>query len=140
MNESIIGYVVVDKETKKLDWDGELHPLRVDAIESMTGPHQMWCKSLEDETEDRAYWGSAYDICAVLAPPPMITTHGGTLSNLTVGQEVQLVARHKMGKSIPITATARKVFDRVLPELSPEDWFVYGDGWTLHDPETKLTK
>jgi hypothetical protein len=71
MNEKIIGYVVVDKETQKLDWDGEMHPLRVDAIESLTGPRQMWCKNLEDETEDRTYWGKAYIICPVLASDPV---------------------------------------------------------------------
>jgi hypothetical protein len=68
MSEKIIGYVVVDKETKKLDWDGEMHPLRVDALESMTGPYQAYCKNIEDETEDRTYWGKVYDICPVYSP------------------------------------------------------------------------
>ncbi len=70
MSTKIIGYVVVDKVTKKLDWDGELHPLRVDALESMTGPYQAYCKNMEDETEDRTYWGKVYDICPVYAPKP----------------------------------------------------------------------
>jgi hypothetical protein len=65
MNEKIIGYVVVDRETKLIDWDMEVHPLRVNAIESLTGPYQMWCKSLEEETDDRTYWGKAYMICKV---------------------------------------------------------------------------
>lgn len=68
MSEDIIGYVIVDKVTKKLDWDGELHSLRVDALESMTGPRQAFCKNLEDETDDRTYWGKVYDICPVYAP------------------------------------------------------------------------
>jgi hypothetical protein len=55
------------------------------------------------------------------------------MGQLVPGQKVQLVARHKFGKEIPITATARKVFDRVAPELSVEDWFVYGEGWTLYE-------
>jgi hypothetical protein len=62
-----IGYVVVDVVSKALDWDGEMHPSEEAAIESLTGPHQMWCKSAEEETEDRTFWGSAYMICAVEA-------------------------------------------------------------------------
>lgn len=62
-----IGYIVVDNVTKALDWDGELHPTEEDAIESLTGPHQMWCKSIEEETEERTFWGTSYMICPVEA-------------------------------------------------------------------------
>lgn len=55
------------------------------------------------------------------------------MSTLKKGQKVYLVAKHKFGKEIPITAVAKELFDRVVPELSEEDWFVYDSGWTLHD-------
>ena len=64
-----LGFVVVDKVSLALDWDGEMHSSREGAIESLTGPHQMWCKYINDETDDKTYWGRAYMICPVLKEP-----------------------------------------------------------------------
>lgn len=64
--QKTIGYVVVGRKSKQIDWDLEMHPLRVDAINSLTGPYQKWCRSVEEETEDRTYWGKVYMICPVL--------------------------------------------------------------------------
>jgi hypothetical protein len=65
MKPRTIGYVVVDVQTKKLDWDGDLHPSKDAAVASLTGAGQMWCKSVEEEDDERTYWGSAYMICPV---------------------------------------------------------------------------
>jgi len=63
-----LGFVIVDRYTRKLNWDGELHPTETAAIESLTGPRQMWCKSLAEESEDKTYFGKLYEICPVYAP------------------------------------------------------------------------
>lgn len=61
----VIGYVVVDIKTRSLDWDGELHPTEEAAIESLTG-HTWWCKSLEEETDERTFYGTVYEILPVV--------------------------------------------------------------------------
>lgn len=56
-----IGWVVVDRDTKKLDWDGELHPTADSARDSLTG-NARW------QDED---WQPfvLYDICPVYPDP-----------------------------------------------------------------------
>lgn len=61
----LVGFVIVDIKTRKLDWDGELHPTREAAIESLTGPHQMWCSTPEESSEERTYYGDVYEILPV---------------------------------------------------------------------------
>lgn len=62
---SMIGYVIVDAETNAIDWDAELHPTRDAAIASLTGPRHMYCKSVDEETDEKTYWGRHYAICTV---------------------------------------------------------------------------
>lgn len=64
-----IGFVIVDRYTNKIDWDGELHPTVEAAIDSLTGPRQMWCKTPEEENEDKTYWATAYMLCRVVKEP-----------------------------------------------------------------------
>jgi hypothetical protein len=56
-----IGWVIVDRETKKLDWDGELWPTESEARKSLT----------EDVFYNDDSWQpfEIYDICPVLADP-----------------------------------------------------------------------
>lgn len=65
-----LGFIVVDAETKQIDWDGDLHPSREAAIESMTGPRHMYCKSVDEENDDKTYWGRHYLIAPVEMPDP----------------------------------------------------------------------
>ncbi|WP_457948274.1 hypothetical protein ACTAQI_20200 [Pseudarthrobacter sp. alpha12b] len=68
MNQELqapIGYVVVDRVTKEIDWDCELHTSIDQAIRSLTAPQQMYCKTFEEETEDKTYWAKHYMICPV---------------------------------------------------------------------------
>lgn len=59
------GFVVVDIKTRKMDWDGELHLTREAALESLTGPRQMWCRTPEEATDERTYYGDVYEILTV---------------------------------------------------------------------------
>lgn len=61
------GFVIVDIKTRQLDWDGELHPTREAAIESLTGKYQWHCRTPEEATEDRTYYGNYYEILPVTA-------------------------------------------------------------------------
>lgn len=36
-----------------------------------------------------------------------------------------------------MAATAKEVFDRVVPEIRPDDWFVFSDGWTVHPKDAE---
>lgn len=60
------GFVIVDIKTREIDWDCELHPTREAAFESLTGPCQSYCRTPEEETEERTYWGKHYEILAVM--------------------------------------------------------------------------
>ena len=62
--ESTVGFVIVDIKTRKLDWDGEMHPTREVAIESLTG-HTWWCRTPEEATDERTYYGDVYEILPV---------------------------------------------------------------------------
>ena len=63
------GYIIVDKKTNAIDWDGELHPSIESAIESMTGPHQSMCRTAEEEddaaNDGRTAWWRIYSIHTV---------------------------------------------------------------------------
>ena len=63
-----VRFVIVDKITGALDWDGDLHPSREAAIASMCGRHSMYVATPED-VDDRdaisVYWADDYDICEV---------------------------------------------------------------------------
>ncbi|UKA69563.1 hypothetical protein [Arthrobacter sp. FW306-06-A] len=56
------GYVIADKKTGAIDWDGEVHPTVEAAIESMCGPFQSFSREKDDPDKD--YWGDVYDILA----------------------------------------------------------------------------
>lgn len=60
-----IGYIIVDRETKEIDWDCELHQSIQQAIRSLTAPQQMYCKTEEEENEDKTHWAKHYMICPV---------------------------------------------------------------------------
>jgi hypothetical protein len=64
---SIIGYVIVDRETHAIDWDGDLHATRESAIQSMTGPHHGFVRTADEEDEDHQVWWNAYWILPVMA-------------------------------------------------------------------------
>jgi len=82
-----IGYVVVDSQTNAIDWDGDMHPTREAAIDSLTGPHHMWCKSVEAEDDDHTYWGKAYTIGVVYGQDVPL--------DITVASNEQLLALPK---------------------------------------------
>ncbi|MGO4297114.1 hypothetical protein [Glutamicibacter sp. MCAF14] len=67
------GYIIVDKKTNAIDWDGELHTSIESAIESMTGPHQSMCRTAEEEddaaNDGRTAWWRFYSIHAVTDGP-----------------------------------------------------------------------
>jgi hypothetical protein len=63
---SVRGYLIVDKVTGEVDWDGTIHPSRDKAIESLCGVGSSYVPTQGDATEDRRYWGEVYIICAVL--------------------------------------------------------------------------
>lgn len=68
-----LGYIIVDKKTRAIDWDGELHPSIEAAIESMTGPHQSMCRTAEEEddaaNDGRTAWWRVYSVHSVTARP-----------------------------------------------------------------------
>jgi hypothetical protein len=65
LRAAAVGFVVVDIKTRELDWDGVLHPTREAAVESLTGPHQMWCRTREEATDERSFFGEVYEILPV---------------------------------------------------------------------------
>jgi len=60
-----VGYVIADKATGSIDWDGEVHPTFEAAIDSMCGQHQSY--SREKDNLDKDHWSVTYDILAVKA-------------------------------------------------------------------------
>lgn len=60
-----VGFVIVDIKTRKLDWDGEMHPTREAAIDSLTAGRTWWCRAPEEATDERTYYGEVYEILAV---------------------------------------------------------------------------
>jgi len=68
-----LGYIIVDKKTRAIDWDCELHPSIEAAIESMTGPRQSMCRTVEEEddvaNDGRTAWWLVYSIHPVTARP-----------------------------------------------------------------------
>lgn len=52
-----IGYIIVDKTTRKLDWDGELHPTTGAASDSLEGDRRF------NDPDWKPY--ELYDICPV---------------------------------------------------------------------------
>lgn len=57
------GYVIVDKATGTLDWDGELHKTVDAAIQSLTDPWQEFADSDEDAAATgRKNWRDVYEI------------------------------------------------------------------------------
>jgi len=69
-DQPLIGYVIVDNETHKLDWDCELHRTQQEAIDSMCGPRQMYARTREEANAsegEKTYWAEHYTICPVLA-------------------------------------------------------------------------
>ena len=69
------GYIIVDKKTNAIDWDGELHTSIESAIDSMTGPHQSMCQTVEEEddaaNDGRTAWWRIYSIHTVTDGPAL---------------------------------------------------------------------
>ena len=59
------GFIIIDRETKEIDWDGAMHPTPEQAIASLTGPRHMYCKTEAEENDEKTYWKRHYMICPV---------------------------------------------------------------------------
>ena len=58
-----VGYVIADKATGSMDWDGQVHPTVEAAINSMCGPRQSFSREKDDPDKD--HWNVVYNILAV---------------------------------------------------------------------------
>ena len=59
---AIVGFVVVDIKTRKMDWDGELHPTREAAVRSLTDGHTWWVRTPGEAADGRTFYGDEYEI------------------------------------------------------------------------------
>ncbi|YCK81371.1 hypothetical protein M1D89_20225 [Arthrobacter sp. D3-18] len=58
-----VGYVIADKATGSMDWDGQVHPSVEAAINSMCGPYQSYSRETDDPERD--HWSVTYNILPV---------------------------------------------------------------------------
>lgn len=68
---NIIGHVIIDKETRLIDWDGEVHATREAAIDSLCssryGIPADFTRCEDEGSINRPYWGDQYIIGTVTA-------------------------------------------------------------------------
>jgi hypothetical protein len=67
MSKTPTKYVIVDKITGKLDWDGDLHPSIESCIESLCGPQQPYAREEEENEAELTVWSEIYEIRRVLS-------------------------------------------------------------------------
>lgn len=60
-------FVIVDRQTREVDWDGEVHATREAAIASLTGPGHYSDDPTDDQALGLGYWGEAYEIAEIVA-------------------------------------------------------------------------
>jgi hypothetical protein len=60
--QKIIGYIILNPNTDVGDWDDCLHLTEESAIESLTGPHDPYCRTEAERTDDIVPWWEDYDI------------------------------------------------------------------------------
>lgn len=63
LEEQYVGYVIVDKKTGAMDWDGEAHETVAAAVRSLT-QHGSFDDEYDQET---THWSECYKICPVLS-------------------------------------------------------------------------
>ena len=59
-------YLIVDKITGKLDWDGELHSSIESALTSLCDDVQSYVRTEAEVTDEKGLWSDVYDIRRVL--------------------------------------------------------------------------
>lgn len=63
MNREPLGFIIVNKLTNQIDWDGEVHPTREKAIQSLCAG--MYVQTTQEEHTDpgiRRHWERDYKI------------------------------------------------------------------------------